>query len=250
MNMINGLSRKVLLSFLSIFTILLATQANAGVIVTCQAFNANNGVFMGEVSWDVDVNSDDTFSLVDATFVDAQDRWAVNDMDASGDIDPFANLGFNVQNNMGFDINFLISVSVPIIPIPTATLHGGSTALTVTDANASGSATVSTLSGTPYYSGQIDGSTVLTLFEDPYSLTATPAGNSNSDNTNDGLPFTIPSGPANSTIGIVVEFTLSAGDIASGTNFFRVEAIPEPTTLALFGTALAGMFMRRRRAYC
>ena len=206
---------------------------------------------MGQTAFPVDVNPDDTFSLVDGTFSDPQGRWDILDLDISGDIDPFVSLGFNVQNNMGFTMNFVFSVSVPIIPIASPTVHGGSTGITVTDSNASGSATVAALAGKSFYSGRIDGSTVLSLFSDPFSVTAgPPAGDSAVATTSLGLPATLPSGPATSTIGIFTEFSLTAGDQMSSTNFFRVEPIPEPTSLAL-GTfcMMLFSFARKRRAY-
>ena len=220
----------------------------ATVIVSAEAFNPSSGAAMGEMTFPIDVNSDDTFSLTDASFIGPSGSWALSNLNVNGDIDPFTSLGFQVQNNMGFTVNFLMSISVPIIPIPGATLHGGSTGITVTDADLSGSATVAALSGKPYYSGQIDGSTVLSLFNDPFSLTAAPLqGDSNSTNTNLGLPATLPSGAALATIGIVIEFSLSAGDQMSSTNLFRVEPVPEPTTLAFGGLALLGIFTSRRR---
>ena len=224
----------------------LSTPCFASVMVNAQAFNPTSGVLVGSVSYPIDVNSDDTFSLVDASYSDHLGRWDLLDLDVEGDIDPFTSLGFQVQNNMGFTVNFVLSVSVPISPIPGATVHGGSTGITVTDSNASGAATVAALAGKSYFSGQIDGSTVLPLFSDPFSVTATPAGNTNVAGTSLGLPATLPSGAALATIGIVAEFSLTAGDRMSSTNFFRVELIPEPASLLLAGFASLGLCSWRR----
>ncbi len=239
---------KTVLLLLGLSLLLLPSAPSiAAVMVNAQAFNPTSGALVGGTSFPIAVNPDDTFSLVDATYSDALGRWDLLDLDVEGDIDPFTSLGFQVQNNMGFTVNFVFSVSVPIVPIPGATLHGGSTGITVTDANFSGSATVGALAGKSYFSGQIDGSTVLPLFSDPFSLIAgPPAGDTNVAATSLGLPSTLPSGPALATINIVAEFSLTAGDRMSSTNFFRVVPVPEPTSLMLIGFASLGLCSWRR----
>jgi hypothetical protein len=65
---------------------------------------------------------------------------------------------------------------------------------------------------------------------------------------NPGLPGpTLPSGPALSTIGIINRFTLTPGDTFAGSGFFVVEAVPEPSTLALVAVALSCVPLARRR---
>jgi hypothetical protein len=92
--------------------------------------------------------------------------------------------------------------------------------------------------------------TALTLF--PFS--ATPSISCASDGCSTTLSdplsgdFDGPAGPGVATsISIVLQFTLGPGDTAGITS--RFEIIPEPATLALFASGLAGMaFFGRRRA--
>jgi hypothetical protein len=120
---------------------------------------------------------------------------------------------------------------------------------TLTDANFNGSATVATSVGVPLYRGLIDGVPVLSIYPDPYLLSVSFAGQSVPvPPLNPGLPGpTLASGPALLTIGIVNQFTLSPGDIFSGNSFFVVEAVPEPSTLALLAVSLSMVTFARRR---
>lgn len=170
---------------------------------------------------------------------------------AWGNVDPFTNLAFNVTNIALVPVGFTVSVLLPIAPIPGATLHGGSTGGSTTDANNSGTGGLSTLAGIPYYAGQIDGATVLPIYPDPTSFTFFFAGQTVTiPALNPGLPGpTLPSGPALASIGIVHRFLLSPGDTAAGTSFFIVEPIPEPSSIVLAVIGGMGLLLwaRRRR---
>jgi hypothetical protein len=199
--------------------------------------------------WDVDVQSDGSFALSDASSQGA--NWTLTDLDVSGNVDPFTSLNYAVTNNAAVPLLFTMSVTLPISPQGPSTLHGGSFGATLTDANNNGSATVSTAGGLPLYRGQIDGTTVLSIYPDPYSLSTTFAGQSiNVPAMNVGLPGpTLPSGAAASTITIINQFMLSPGDIFSGNSFFVIEAVPEPGTLALAAacSSIALLVARARR---
>ena len=138
---------------------------------------------------------------------------------------------------------------VPIVPQLPATFYGGSTGGSVTDANNDGVGGVSTVAGLPFYAGQIDGATVLPIYADPTNFPILFAGQTlNIPAQNPGLPGpTLPGPPAFATIGIVHNFSLSAGDSTATTSFFVVEPVPEPTTLALGLAGLLGVVTRRSR---
>ena len=171
--------------------------------------------------------------------------------DVTVDPDPFISAVMGFTNTMGTTQTFVLNVVLPIFPpVTPSSVIGGSIALTLTDANGDGSALLTSDSPTPIYYGTIDGSPVLPLFSDPYSLSVGIAGGSTNDNTSAGLPGpTIPGPAALTEIGISHTFTLSPGDKATLVSVFVVEAVPEPGTLALTGLLVVGLAMggRRRR---
>ena len=77
---------------------------------------------------------------------------------------------------------------------------------------------ITSLPGTPFYAGMIDGATVLSIYPDPTSfafLFASPGQTVNIPALNPGLPGpTLLGGPALETIGIEHEFALSRGRLA------------------------------------
>lgn len=193
------------------------------------------------------VNTDNTFELQNAS--SAGTNWSLTDLDVSGNVDPFASLNFAVTNNAAVTLLFTVSVTVPIAPQGPATLHGGSVGGTLTDANFNGVASVATVAGVPLYRGQIDGATALSIYPPAYSQSVAFAGQSfGVPALNPGLPGpNLLGGPALNTIGIINQFTLTAGDIYSGNSFFVVEAVPEPSTLALLAVSLAAVAIVARR---
>jgi hypothetical protein len=198
------------------------------------------------VEFMTDVKSDGSFDLRNQTSQGTS--WSLTDLNVSGNVDPFTNLNFAVTNNAAITLLFSVSVTLPVAPQLPTTLHGGSTGGALTDANFNGLATVATSGGLPYYQGQIDGATVLPIYPDPYSLSASFAGQTvNVPALNPGLPGpTLPSGPALSTIGIINRFTLTPGDTFSGNSFFVVAPVPEPSTLLLLALACLAVAGRRR----
>ncbi len=164
--------------------------------------------------------------------------------------DPFISASVDVVNNTASTQIYTLIFTLPISPAITgASRMGGSTQGGLTDANGNGIGTLSTIGpGTALYYGQIDGVNVLQLFPDLKTMNVPFAGGSTSDSTSAGLPgVTIPGPNANTSIGIEHQFSLTPGDRATFTSFFRVEPVPEPAGLSLL--ALGGMFLvcRRRR---
>jgi hypothetical protein len=199
----------------------------------------------------VPVSSDHTFNIQDAP--SASDLW-MGEIDAWGDSDPFTNLAFSITNLAAVPVEYTFSITIPIVAIPGGTVHGGSTGGSTTDANGDGSgglSTITSVAGVPFYAGQIDGTTVLSIYPDPTSFAFIFGGQTITiPALNPGLPGpTLPSGPALLTIGIVHRFKLSPGDSAAATSFFQVE-VPEPSAIVLAAIGAAGVVwlaIRRRR---
>jgi hypothetical protein len=182
---------------------------------------------------DLTPNGDDSYTLEGSWEGAACDA----DWDLTLDADPYIITGWGLVNTSGITQTYTLTFTTSVIPITISTVHGGSTGGSVTDKPGDGSlASASTVTSIPFYAGQIDGTTVLKLYDDPpgTSWTATFDGETvNILSQNSGLPGpTLPSGPVASSISIVHKFTLTAGDSISGTSNFIVT--PEPATLVIW----------------
>ena len=190
----------------------------------------------------------------DGTF-DYDGMWsaAMWDMtwDMTVDTDPFVQSVIGFTNTSGMTQNFTVAVSLPISPsIPSASLIGGSMGGSVTDANSNGICTLATVSGTPLFSGDIDGAAALPIYPDPNSWTASFAGQTMTINAqNPGLPGpTLPGPAAINSIGITYTFSLTPGDSVALTSYFEVQPVPEPNSLVLLSLGVCAMaFFRRRK---
>ena len=158
--------------------------------------------------------------------------------------DPFITSSFTITNSSSATQTFSFLSTLPVSPaIPSPTVMNGHISGTVTDANSSGSALVSTNGSAPLYQGWIDGGVVGTtaLYSDPSSWgTGT-------------IPYvsfaSLPGGAVASAIGIQINFTLSAGDSVTLDSFFEVLPVPEPASAGLVAIASAGLaLLHRRRA--
>lgn len=187
------------------------------VTATCSGSGVN-------INW-----ADGTFDL---------DSWSV-----FVDTDPVISASFDVVNNTGATQWYTMIFTLPIAPaITPSSVIGGSVGVTLTDANGGG-ATLSSAGGLSIYQAQIDGATVETLLDNPYSLSA-GTFLSSVDSASFGIPIPSQAGPqALSTIGLRFDFNLSAGDRAAFTSVFVVEPnpIPLPAAAWLFGSAVAGL---------
>ena len=97
-------------------------------------------------------------------------------------------------------------------------------------------ATIATAAPTPLYQAQIDGITVASLQNNPFSVIA-PAGGSNTASASFGP--SVNAVPVTSNIGIQLRFSLTPGDTASILSRFDVEAVPEPASVVLVAIGLA-----------
>ena len=154
---------------------------------------------------------------------------------------------FAVQNMGATNQTFTIMVPDVAVGFESATYVASSYSITLQDANGDGSATLSSVPGTPIYQADVNGTPVLDLGTDPSSISCTPAG----------CVDVIFEGPVSgtfgqvfaNTIGLTLNFQLSPGDSAGGVARFEVREVPEPGTALMIGggMALLGAGARRRR---
>ncbi len=162
------------------------------------------------------------------------------------DPDPFINFVGSFTNNLGTATDFTLSMLAAVAPL-TDSLIGGSTFVTVADANFDGVGTIKNITGLAGYSGSIDGADVLDLL-DPFDATVPFAGGTAGTNDSAGLPGpTIAGGAVAATIGITHRFNLTSSDSATFNSTFQV-VVPEPGTALLLGFGILGLaFVRQRR---
>ena len=162
------------------------------------------------------------------------------------DSDPVVTGTTGVTNLFTTTQQITLLFTLPIASIPGSTLTGGSFRGTVTDNNGDG-ATIAAPSGSALYTAQIDGVNWQQLYGAPNSFAAGSFGSENIPSTSFGSPIPSLPGPAALTsIGIVLDFTLTGNDSASFTSN-HVVVTPEPQTGALLGLGLAFLAIRRRR---
>jgi hypothetical protein len=163
----------------------------------------------------------------------------------AGGIDPVTlNANFVVTNNSNSTETFQLVMTLASGVVIQDALMAGSVVGTVTDLTFD-DATVTAPGGGSIYTSQIDGVDVQTLLDDPFSQNAGGALQSSEIGPADyGTPDPIASGQdLDTSITIVLEFTLTAGDSASFSAVFEV--VPAPAALPVL--AAFGFFARRRR---
>jgi len=166
-----------------------------------------------------------------------------------GDLDPFVSGNWAITNTSGSTQFFTLTIDLPVLPVLPSSLMYGSTSISVSDANGSGSSSLATIGATALYNGRIDLLAVApttNLFPAVYSLTTGLLGTA-SATSSFGVPLGSIPGPAVTTaIGIQHVFALSAGDRATFNSIFSV-VVPEPGTLVLALVGLAGFAFLGRR---
>jgi hypothetical protein len=199
-----------------------------------------------EITYDesmVNQNGDDTYELPKQLYDSAmcEADWAL-----TYESDPSLTAVIGFANPTGMTQTYTLIFSIPVSPqILSNATHGGSTGGTMTD-DGTLPGTVATVGASPFYSGEIDGTGVLSLHA-AGSWSASFGGETISiPPVNAGLPgATLPSGvPVLSTIGIRHTFSLTPGDVIGVTSYFEV--VPEPATLCLFGLGTLVLLRKRR----
>lgn len=166
--------------------------------------------------------------------------------DIYADPDPILGFDFSFFNNTGITQTFNVIVTLPVGAWANGTNIGASIGASVTDADFSGNAVLSSVGGGSIFEGKIDGSTWLPLFNN-VSVAAPFTGGTSTISDVDGLPGPSNGGPFSVTtdISVTLTFDLTAGDRASFTGVFIVEYVPAPAgALAFLGLGVVG---RRRR---
>ena len=163
------------------------------------------------------------------------------------DPDPFVLNNILVTNTTDSTLTFSAFVGLPTT-FPAPNFISGNVSTSVIDGGRAG-ATVAAIAGDSLYAAQIDGATVATLQDFPFSLIA-PGGGSNTASASFGpLASAV---PVTSFIGIQLRFSLTPGDTASILSRFDVvESVPDAgSSAALVAIALpfvVAMTARSRR---
>ncbi len=160
----------------------------------------------------------------------------------TADADPFIDGIFSFTNLTGATQTFNVSLNLPVSPAFSPGLKSGDLSFSFSDSNLSGAASVSNIGWT----GLIDGLPAMTLFAS--SANCTGSGCSFGIGPITDGPLLHPAGVA-STLGILLNFDLSAGDTATFDTRFEVTVVPVPAAFWLFGSALGMLGWMRRKIH-
>jgi hypothetical protein len=160
---------------------------------------------------------------------------------------------YTITNNTLTTNNYSVLITMPISPqILSGSKTGGSVQAGVTDNNGDG-ATLGQSGVLPLYTALIDGVAYQSLL--PPGPTSVTVGSFLSGTLGPGqfgLPIPSQPGPnVLTSIGIRLDFSLTAGDSATFSSVFVVEPVPEPASIVLGSCGLAlvmGAAIRRRRS--
>lgn len=184
-------------------------------------------------------NGDGTYTYLGA--LDSSDFWSFT-WNITVKPDPFVTANTSVTNLSASDQTFFLAMELPIVPpLGAPTGLSGSVGGSLTS-NTPDGATISAVEA-PIYEALIDGVVVKSLHDPPFSFST--AGGVGATDPLPAIGFA-QAGPAtNLTIGIELEFTLSAFDGADLTSVFEV--VPGPAGWAVLSLFALGWGRRRRR---
>jgi len=169
------------------------------------------------------------------------DTFQIDHFDLAFNADPFVLLALGVINGSASPQTFNFTAVVPVAPVGPGLTLNGSISGSLTDGAADGASLVDT--GAPIYAAIIDGAPVRTLLDPPQAFSTTTS-------TTFGPAAFGPevfAGSAGAFIAMQIQFTLSPGDAASFSSVFDVVPVPEPGTLMLVASGIAGIAARGRR---
>ena len=164
------------------------------------------------------------------------------------DPDPLISGTLIITNLSALTDTFTLTGTLPATPLPGPNVMGGYFgAITYTDSNSNSTVTLSTVGTNPFYQAMIDGLPVQGLGSFSLNAFGGPGVFGTASQQSFGAP--IPNAPApavGSSIGVALQFSLTAGDSVEIPFLFEVASVPEPSTVLLIGVALAGIAAQRR----
>lgn len=223
-------------------------------ISTANASTLNNTVIVVDsMTWDRDLsvasstympNMDGSFTYMgmDSVSMMGDPVWDYS-WSLTADPDPFIAGSFTVTNTSAMMQTFDITFALPVSPTFTNGYMTGSLSGSYTDADSSGGATLNLND----WDGLIGTSSEMNLFS-----FAGPCFGIDCSVTIDEVfqGPTLYTGAVDSTIGIHMNFALSAGDRVTFDTRFEVTPVPVPAAAWLFGSGLLGLIgvARRKKA--
>lgn len=152
---------------------------------------------------------------------------------------------FTLTNAFPVTNTFTVTASLPItIPFPTTLMRGSFSGSVIDNSAGQNGATIAAVAGGSMYEALLDGGTVRTLRNDPFSVSAAGGSTASIPTQNFGVPAFEAGPAAAATIGIRNTFTLTADDSATNSSTFIIQ-VPAPGFAGVAG--LAGLVGLRRR---
>lgn len=164
------------------------------------------------------------------------------------DPDPYITGTFTLTNETAETRDYVVDFFLPIAPVLTNGCYmAGQMSGTLTDANGSGVASLTSVAGGPVYSALGDGVTVQSLMPNANQSVTSAFGTQSFSGGSFGYPMGSLVGPAIfDSIAIRFAFNLSAGDSVSFSSVFVANPIPAPGALGLLlGAVCVGRGRRR-----